>query len=77
MVTDTHTWLPTELSRRQRASCMHASTSTHWSICVMNPGLLGERQELGRREQAVLGLLPADQRLDSHRPRLYLIRVRE
>ena len=47
-----------------RRSVRQASRSTQSPIATMRPGLLGERDELARRDEAALGMLPADERLE-------------
>ena len=52
----------------QARICRQASRSTKRPIGHDQPGLLGQRDEVQRRHQPALGVLPADQRLDPGQP---------
>ncbi len=57
----------TRTSLGQTAAALQASRSTHSPIGDDEPGFLGDRNELGGRDRAALGMVPAQQRLEAAR----------
>ena len=55
-------------SSGQLAGLGAGARSTHSPIGTIKPDLLGERDELGRRDHAALRMVPAQQRLEAGDP---------